>query len=114
MPDIDVSSLNVRETLILVGEQQMETVLLERRIALARLVAAEAARFPEIGRAYYEHGSARGRTKLEQCFACQVANGLLNIPNVRRAADYFLGDVAASPAPSLQHRTSALSGNDPL
>jgi TetR/AcrR family transcriptional regulator, mexJK operon transcriptional repressor len=91
LPDIDVSSLNVRETLILVAEQQMETMLSERHIALARLVAAEAARFPEISRAYYEHGPARGHAKLEQYFERQVANGLLNLPNVRRAADYFWG-----------------------
>jgi len=91
LPDIDVSSLNVRETLILVAEQQMETMLSERHIALARLVAAEAARFPEISRAYYEHGPARGHATLEQYFERQVANGSLNLPNVRRAADYFWG-----------------------
>src|SRR5262249_40018492 len=91
LPDIDDSSLNVRETLVLVAEQQMETMLSDRHIALSRLVAAEAARFPEIVRGYYEQGPARGYAKLEQYFARQVASGSLNLPNVRRAAKYFWG-----------------------
>src|SRR5579862_2494303 len=91
LPDIDRLSLGMRETLILVAEQHMQTVLSEPHIALARLVAAEAVRFPEIGRAYYEHGPARGHAKLEQYFARQVAIGSLNLPSVRRAADYFWG-----------------------
>jgi TetR/AcrR family transcriptional regulator, mexJK operon transcriptional repressor len=90
LPEIDLS-LGMRETLILVAEQHMQTVLSERHIELTRLVAAEAARFPEIGRAYYEHGPARGHAKLEQYFARQVANGSLSLPSVRRAADYFWG-----------------------
>jgi TetR/AcrR family transcriptional regulator, mexJK operon transcriptional repressor len=91
LPDIDALSLSVRATLILVAQQHMETVLSERHIALARLVAAEAARFPEVGRVYYEHGPARGHAKLQEYFARQIANGSLKLSDVRRAADYFWG-----------------------
>lgn len=91
LPDIDALRLGVRETLLLVAEQHMETVLSERHIALARLVASESVRFPEIGRDYYEHGPARGHAKLEQYFARQHRSGTLDIADPRGAADYFWG-----------------------
>jgi len=91
LPDIDELALGIRETLLLVAEQHMTTVLSERHIALIRLVAAEATRFPEIGRAYYEHGPARGHAKLEQYFARQRRLGMLRLPDVRQAADFFWG-----------------------
>lgn len=91
LPDIDALSLGVRETLLLAAEQHMTTVLSEKHIALIRLVAAEAARFPEIGRAYYEHGPARGHAKLERYFARQHRLGTIDAPNARQAADYFWG-----------------------
>jgi TetR/AcrR family transcriptional regulator, mexJK operon transcriptional repressor len=111
LPDIDALSLDVRETLLLVAAQHMATVLSERHIALARLVASEAARFPEIGKAYYEHGPARGHIKLEQYFERQHALGVLEIADTRKAADFFWGmllhhdtlrrlyNVAAAPRP---------------
>jgi AcrR family transcriptional regulator len=91
LPDIDALSLDVRDTLLVVAEQHMTTVLSERHIALARLVASESARFPEIGKDYYEHGPARGHAKLEQYFERQHRLGALNIADRRKAADYFWG-----------------------
>ncbi len=91
LPDIDALSLGVRETLLFVARQHMETVLSERHIALVRLVASESVRFPAIGRAYYEHGPARGHAKLEQYFSRQHRLGTLNLPDARRAADHFWG-----------------------
>ncbi len=91
LPDIDALSLGVRETLLLVAEQHMTTVLSERHIALIRLVAAESVRFPEIGRAYYEHGPARGHQKLERYFARQHRLRTLDVADARQAADYFWG-----------------------
>ncbi|HTT04507.1 MAG TPA: TetR/AcrR family transcriptional regulator [Steroidobacteraceae bacterium] len=91
LPDIDALSLDVRETLMHVAQQHMETVLSERHIALVRLVASESVRFPQIGRAYYEHGPARGHAKLELYFARQHRQGTLQVPDPRRAAEHFWG-----------------------
>lgn len=91
LPDIETLSLDVRRTLLLVAQQHMTVVLSERHIALARLIAAESGRFPEIGRAYYEHGPARGHAKLIQYFQRQGRLGLLTVENPTRAADYFWG-----------------------
>lgn len=91
LPDIDALSLDVRETLMVVAQQHMQTVLSERHIALVRLVAAEAVRFPDIGRDYYEHGPARGHAKLERYFSRQHRLGAMHVPDPRRAADHFWG-----------------------
>jgi AcrR family transcriptional regulator len=91
LPDIDALSLDVRETLMLLARQHMETVLSERHIALVRLVAAEAVRFPDLGRAYYEHGPARGHAKLEHYFSQQHRLGTLYVPDPHRAAEHFWG-----------------------
>jgi AcrR family transcriptional regulator len=91
LPDIQALPLDVRETLLLVAQQHMETVLSERHMALVRLVAAESVRFPQIGRAYYEHGPARGHAKLEHYFSQQHRLGTLQVPDPRRAARHFWG-----------------------
>lgn len=91
LPDIDALSLDVRETLMVVAEQHMQTVLSERHIALVRLVAAESTRFPDIGRAYFEHGPARGHAKLEHYFSRQHRLGTLRVADARRAAEHFWG-----------------------
>jgi AcrR family transcriptional regulator len=97
LPDIDAIKLGVRETLQVVAEQHMTVVLSERHAALMRLVAAEASRFPEIGRAYYEHGPARGHKKLETYFAEQHGLGTLDIADAAQASDFFWGMVLHHP-----------------
>lgn len=91
LPDIDAIALGVRETLLVVAEQHMTVVLSERHVALMRLVASEAARFPEVGRAYYEHGPARGHKKLETYFAEQRRLGTLDLADPAEGADFFWG-----------------------
>lgn len=91
LPDINATELRVRDTLLLAAVQHMTLVLSERHIALMRLVVAETPRFPEVGRAYYEHGPARGHEKLRLYFEKQRRKGTLKIQNVNRAADYFWG-----------------------
>ena len=91
LPDIDAIALGVRETLLVVAEQHMTVVLSERHAALMRLVASEAMRFPEVGRAYYGHGPERGHTKLETYFARQHREGTLDVPDPKQAADFFWG-----------------------
>ncbi|MET0308540.1 MAG: TetR/AcrR family transcriptional regulator [Sphingomonas sp.] len=56
---------------------------------LRRLVIAEAARFPELGRALYEGGPGRAIAGLAQAFARWDAQGLLDTPDPQAAASYF-------------------------
>lgn len=71
-----------------VGGRILRFFLGARSMAIYRLVVAESARFPELGRAFYDHGPVIGRARLAAWLS-----GLegLSIPDPGRAADQFLG-----------------------
>jgi len=50
-----LDTLDLRAGLIAISERLLELATSPRHLALARIVIAESGRFPEIGRAYYEH-----------------------------------------------------------
>ncbi|MBI4263683.1 MAG: TetR/AcrR family transcriptional regulator [Acidobacteria bacterium] len=91
LSEFATTKLSARDTLLILAIQHMTVVLSDRHIALMRLVAAEAARVPEVGRAYYEHGPGRGHAKLRLYFEQQRRRGVFDMPDVARAADYFWG-----------------------
>ncbi len=55
----DLESLSLAEGLARIGTTLCRIVTSDRHVALARVVIAEAARFPAIGRIYYRRGPAR-------------------------------------------------------
>ncbi len=59
-------------------------------IALVRMVIAAAAKFPEIGIAFYETGPAFGIARLSRYLAKQAEAGVLELPDPERAASQFL------------------------
>ncbi len=91
LPDAQDVSLGLRDALLYLAREHASVVLSDRHAALIRLVAAEVSRLPEIGKIYYETGPARGHTKLEAYLASQVAEGLLRIDDIPRAAEFFWG-----------------------
>lgn len=54
-----------------------------------RICVAEADRFPEIGRAFYQSGPARMRSVIGSYFLGSIARGELKIDDVNLAADQF-------------------------
>jgi TetR/AcrR family transcriptional repressor of mexJK operon len=58
-------------------------------IQLRRLVIAEAVRFPEIGRAYYERAPKQSLDALASCFQHLASRGLLAIDEPLLAAQHF-------------------------
>jgi TetR/AcrR family transcriptional repressor of mexJK operon len=56
---------------------------------LRRLVIAEADRFPEVGRAFYEQGPERVATVLGGCFEHLAGRGMLRIDDPTLAAYHF-------------------------
>jgi len=54
-----------------------------------RSVVAEAARFPELGRAMYEAGPGQGRAHLARFFAAATERGVLAVPDPELAAEQF-------------------------
>jgi AcrR family transcriptional regulator len=72
------------------GNALMNLMLLPEHIALVRTVSAAAAKFPAIGRAFFEAGPQYGADRLAVYFAQQVQAGALVIDDVNLAAWQFL------------------------
>jgi AcrR family transcriptional regulator len=81
----------LRARLLRFGRTILELLLAQETVATYRMVAAEAARFPELGRVYYENGAARLLTRLEGLFDVAMLNGHLRKAHARRAAEQFVG-----------------------
>ncbi len=58
-------------------------------LAMYRICVAESARFPEIGRAFYENGPELGRARLGAYLDAMQARGALEIEDTALAADQF-------------------------
>lgn len=59
-------------------------------VASYRLAVAESARFPELGRAFYENGRARGQRKIALWFQRQMVEGRLEMGDAEIAAEQFV------------------------
>jgi AcrR family transcriptional regulator len=75
------------------GNALMNFMLLPEHIALVRTVSAAAAKFPAIGRAFFEAGPQYGADRLAAYFAHQVEAGALVIDDVNLAAYQFLESI---------------------
>jgi TetR/AcrR family transcriptional repressor of mexJK operon len=91
VPEVEGLDLDLADTLLRVAEEHERFVLSERHIRLARLVAAEAGRFPELGNSYYHHGPARGHDKLARFLAQQATVGAIELDDPFEAAEDFWG-----------------------
>jgi TetR/AcrR family transcriptional repressor of mexJK operon len=88
---------SVRQSLIDIGLSLMEFLLLDEMIAVHRLVVAEAGRFPELGRMFYEAGPQRGEVRFAEYFEAAMAAGLMpkNDPKMvgQRLKDLVMSDL---------------------
>ena len=80
---------DLRAALIDFGEIFLRFLFNEQVMAIHRLVVAEAGRFPELGRVFYENGPKRGETKLDAYFSEAVAAGKLRPCDTLKAARWF-------------------------
>jgi TetR/AcrR family transcriptional repressor of mexJK operon len=99
---LDLSELSIREALVVIADEHLKVVLSARYIGLIRIVAAEVGRFPELGKAFYEHGPGKSYESFETFLDLRVAEGELNIANTAQATDVFFG--------ALLHRGRRISG----
>ncbi len=83
----------VAETLTAVGRQFLDVLMMPGSLPLYRVVIAEAPRFPELGRIFYEAGPGRVASALAQYLADLHVQGALEAPDPRRAAEQFFGAV---------------------
>ena len=71
------------------ARRQLAIVMQPRLLQLRRLIIGEAARFPELGRTFYERGPERTIDALATSFASLARSGLLDIEDARLAAAHF-------------------------
>lgn len=94
--DADVLSLpdgdgDVEAELLALAGTLLRVLLAPRVLRLRRLVIAEAARFPELGRAYWEAGFERGLAAIAARLRHLTERGILRIDDVDVAAGHFAG-----------------------
>lgn len=78
-----------------------------------RICVAEAARFPELGRAFYQSGPALARRRLTEFLQAAVARGDLDIDDCKLAADQFAELCKADLFPrKLFHLDEEMTGED--
>jgi AcrR family transcriptional regulator len=82
---------DVRETLTRIGRHYVEVVSADDLVRKFRMVVAEAERAPDVARAFYEMGPARGAQMLAEYFGRIMRQGLLKQTDALRAAHHFLG-----------------------
>jgi AcrR family transcriptional regulator len=79
------------------ARQLLTSVMQPRVLELRRLVIAEASRFPELGRAFYERGPGRTIGALSDLFKRLNQRGELRAPDARLAAAQFNWLVMSAP-----------------
>jgi AcrR family transcriptional regulator len=73
-----------------IGARFAAFTLSERALSLYRVVLAEACRFPDLGRAFYDNGPRRTAALLAEWIAEHRAGGRLAVEDASLAADQFM------------------------
>lgn len=88
--EVDVETADFRQVLTQLGERLLHMMLRDDSIATFRLITAESARFPELGRAFYRSGRQRGKQMLADFFARAQKAGKLRVGNPHDMAVLFV------------------------
>lgn len=86
---LDWGAGDFRSALTRFGRGIARLMVSDEVIAMHRLIAAEAGRFPEIGEAYYNAGVSRGKEQLHARFEAAAAAGYIRVADPRMAAQHF-------------------------
>jgi AcrR family transcriptional regulator len=84
---------SLRASLLRLARSHVAGALSPSRLALHRLVVAEAAHFPDLGRAIYDAGAARVVAHLADFLGEQTRLGHLDVPDPKVAAEQFFSMV---------------------
>jgi TetR/AcrR family transcriptional regulator, mexJK operon transcriptional repressor len=87
----------VEETLRKYGSTLIRLAMTKEQIALIRVVSMEAAKFPELGKRFYELGPKRGEETLAAYLTKQVEKGRLLNEDTRQMAQHFMSLVTGGP-----------------
>lgn len=90
MSALTSSGGELRETLTQLGRRYVEFVSSDEIVGRFRVIVAEAERSPEMARAFYANGPARGAEMLAGYIESAAREGKLNVTDSKRAAQHFL------------------------
>jgi TetR/AcrR family transcriptional regulator, mexJK operon transcriptional repressor len=80
----------VEDTLYHIGHRLLLSALTPDKIAISRILSAQARRFPDLARLAYEGGWNRSLTMVSTVLSRFAAAGLVRVPEPEMAADMFL------------------------
>lgn len=86
-----VEDREIEEALGEIGRNFLGLILSAPAVAIFRVVMAESARFPDLGRIFFNSGPNQMRQSLSSYLAKASARGRLEIVDPWRAAEHFIG-----------------------
>ena len=89
LQEADIGQRDPRETLIAVGRLLLDVILSPEGISLYRVVVAEAPRFPNLGRIFYDSGHEPGAELLSGYIRRKIEEGVFRAVDSRKAAEGF-------------------------
>jgi AcrR family transcriptional regulator len=87
----EIEGRDLRETLLRFGHQLMTIYMSPALIGVYRTVVAEANRYPDLGRTFYDCGPARATKRLAEVLEGAKARGEVRADDCVRVADHFVG-----------------------
>lgn len=87
----DMREADVAAVLRSVGSNFLGLLLRPQTLAIFRVVVAEAPRFPNLGRVFFESGPRRVLERVEGFIRVAADKGQLGVADPHRAAEHFLG-----------------------
>ena len=87
----------IEDTLRNFGAALMRLALSKDQVALLRVVSMESAKFPELGKRFYELGPRRGEEALAAYLKKQAQKGRLSNEDTRQMAEHFISLLTGGP-----------------
>jgi TetR/AcrR family transcriptional regulator, mexJK operon transcriptional repressor len=87
----------VAETLRNYAAALIRAVLSKEQLALVRVISMESAKFPELGKRFYELGPKRGEAIIAAYFKKQVEKGRLADDDTQQMAQHYLSLITGGP-----------------
>ena len=72
-----------------IGERMLQMMMSETGLTIYRLTVSEAAKFPELARAFYQHGPSRATRSMTVWLEGQISQGTMQIADPAFAAEQF-------------------------
>ncbi|MDI7864911.1 TetR/AcrR family transcriptional regulator [Rhizobiaceae bacterium n13] len=87
----DFEERDLDQTLLEIGRRLLDVYMSPTLIGVLRTVMAEAARFPDLARAFYENGPGQTSARLAEVLETARARGEIDVADCLTAANHFCG-----------------------